>query len=191
MHTPKQHSTKSALLRFFSDICRALDGGNVCLLGLLDLSAAFDTVDHHILLKRLEISFGVNGPALELLRSYLTDRTQMIVLNKSKSGSAHLWFGVPQGSVVGPLLFVIYTKDVLSLIERHVLLGHCYADDTQIYFFCKPTELSALPGAFSMCIAEVGEWICSNKLKLNPARRMHLNRFKEQTASIDEAFTAG
>ena len=145
------------LTAIFSDICRALDGSNVCLLGLLDLSAAFDMIDHHILLKRLETSFGINGPALELLRSYLTDRTQMIVLNKSKSGTAHLWFRVPQGSVVGPLLFVIYTNDVLSLIERHGFLGHCYADDTQIYFFCKPTELSALPDAYSRCIAEVGE----------------------------------
>ena len=80
VHTQKQYSTESALLRFFSDICRALDGGNVCLVGLLDLSAACETVDHHILLKKLETSFGVNEPALELLRSYLTDRTQMMFL---------------------------------------------------------------------------------------------------------------
>ena len=108
-------------------------------------------MNHDILLTRLATTFVINGFALEWLHSYLTDRSQSVVLNGSMSKSVHLTFSVPQGSVLGPLLFVLYTKDVTGIIESHGLFGHCYADGTQIYFHCKPDEVTKLSDAFSVC----------------------------------------
>jgi len=161
------HSTETALLKVFTDLCRAVDDGNICLLGFLDMSAAFDTVDHDILLKRLETTFGITGIALRWFTSYLTDRQQSVNLCGSCSKIAGLRFGVPQGSVLGPLLFLLYTAPIVDIVNRHELLHHCYADDTQIYFYCSPDKLPELTQKFTECIIEVELWMSSNRLKLN------------------------
>ena len=115
---------ESALLKVYSDLCMALSRGYVALLGLLDMSAAFDTVDFGILLERLHDSFGIRGAPLAWLTSYISNRTQTVVYNHSISQTATLSCGVPQGSVQGPLLFVLYTNDVTSIIKRHGLDNH-------------------------------------------------------------------
>lgn len=161
------HSTETALLKVFSDICRAIDDGNTCLLGLLDLSSAFDTVDHNILLARLEVNFGITGTALQWFRSYLTDRTQSVCIAGHRSRISILRSGVPQGSVLGPLLFLLYTAPVVDIITSHGLMTHCYADDTQVYFYCPPEQMSILADRFNRCIAEIERWMHSNRLKLN------------------------
>jgi len=161
------HSTETALLKVFTDLCRAVDDGNICLLGLLDMSAAFDTVDHDILLKRLEITFGITGIALQWFESYLTDRQQLVNLNGQRSKSIGLRFGIPQGSVLGPLLFLLYTAPVVDIVTRHGLLHHCYADDTQIYFYSSPDKITELTHKFTECITEIELWMSSNRLKLN------------------------
>ena len=163
----KFHSTETGLLKVFSDLCKAIDDGNVCLLGLLDLSAAFDTVDYEILLNRLEKSFGIEASALSWLKSYLSDRSQIICINGSKSTSSKLLSGVPQGSILGPLLFILYTAPVTDIIRHHGLLSHCYADDTQLYFYCSPDQMDALSCSFSTCISELEKWMFTNRLKLN------------------------
>jgi hypothetical protein len=163
----KFHSTETALLKVFSDLCRAIDDGNTCLLGLLDLSSAFDTVDHEILLSRLEITFGFNGLVLQWLKSYLTGRTQVVRIAGCCSEPSALCSGVPQGSILGPLLFILYTAPVLEIINKHGLSGHCYADDTQIQFYCAPSQMFQLAGVFSNCIAELENWMAMNRLKLN------------------------
>jgi hypothetical protein len=124
------HSTETAVLRVLSDILKAVDSGDVAALVLLDLSAAFDTVDHDILLRRLKTLYGINGTAIQWFRSYLTGRSQYVRRGSVKSSIVRLVCGVPQGSVLGPVLFVLYTANLIRLIERHSLHPHLYADDT-------------------------------------------------------------
>ena len=102
-----QHSTETALLKVMNDILTECDSGNVSLLNLLDLSAAFDTIDHSILLQRLEITFGVSGTALEWFKSYFSNRHQAVVIKGKKSSDHLLNYGVPQGSVLGPVHFYL------------------------------------------------------------------------------------
>ena len=102
------HSTETALLKVSSDILEKLDNKNVCVMSLLDLSAAFDTIDHEILLKRLEITYGISGTVLLWFRSYLTGRVQSVKIGTAKSKQTPLTFAVPQGSVLGPVLSTLY-----------------------------------------------------------------------------------
>ena len=145
----------------------AISQGHVSLLGLLDLSAAFDTVDFDILLKRLHDSFGIQGTPLAWLTSYITDGAQTVVFNQSRSKTVTLTCSVPQGSVLGPLLFVLCTVDVGSIIKRHDLENHCYANDMQLYFTCKPEDVDTLVSAFIACTDELSACMKSNRLKLN------------------------
>ena len=101
------HSTETAVLKVASDVWQAMDEGNITLLGLLDLSAAFDTVDHDILLHRLNLSFGISGPVLKWLESFVRGRSQSAVFNGELAPTTQLQNGVPQGSVLGPLLFIL------------------------------------------------------------------------------------
>ena len=103
------HSTETALLKVLTDILHFIDQKKVCLISLLDLSAAFDTIDHDILITRLNRTFGISGTALCWLTSYLKDRYQRVKVGNSFSEEAILKFGVPQGSVLGPILFTMYT----------------------------------------------------------------------------------
>ena len=124
------HSTETAVLRVLSDILQAVDRGDVAALVLLDLSAAFDTVDHDILLQRLQQSFGIEGTVLSWFRSYLVGRTQIVRRGVFRSAISRLLCGVPLGSVLGPILFVLYMADLNSLVEDAGLIPHMYVDDT-------------------------------------------------------------
>ena len=103
------HSTEAAVLKVMGDILSALDRGDIAFLTFLDLSAAFDTVDHATLLKRMEISYGLKGTLLDWFRSYLTGSKQCVQCNNARSLPTLVLFGVPQGSVLGPILFLLYT----------------------------------------------------------------------------------
>ena len=115
---------------------------HVTLLVCLNLSSAFDTVDHDVLLKRLENNFGICGTALTWFQSYLKDRSQRIVIQGAKSARFNLKYGVPQGSCLGPLLFSWYASELLTIVIRHLPTPHCYADDTQLYLAFKPDALT-------------------------------------------------
>ena len=118
----KGHSTETALVRVHNDIVSAVDKGNgVCLI-LLDLSAAFDTVDHTILCTFLEDFIGLEGPALNFFKSYLTGRTQCVSVKGVLSELSELMFGVPQGSVLGPLVFCIYTLPLSAILKHYKLI---------------------------------------------------------------------
>ena len=178
LHTPSQsayrplHSTETALLKIQNDILLSLDASKGVLLVLLDLSAAFDTIDQDILLSRLQSRIGVTDSALEWFHSYLTNRSQVIYLNGSSSKSTLLSFGVPQGSVMGPFKFIIYTGPVHDIATKHGLSVHMYADDTQIYieFDLKPHSASEAKMKMEACIADIRAWMRENKLQLNESK---------------------
>ena len=129
-----QHlSTETAILKVTNDLLSAMDDGKISVLVLLDLSAAFDTISHEILLHRLHIVFGFGDTVLSWFQSYLENRTQTVVLHGKHSTPASLRYGVPQGSVLGPILFILYIQPLSNVIQHYPDFHQIYADDTQIY----------------------------------------------------------
>jgi len=165
-----QHSTETAVLKVLSDAYAAADIKHVTLLCLLDLSAAFDTVDHDILLGRLQHMFGLCGPVLNWFRSYLTGRTQSVMFNGELSAAMQIQFGVPQGSVLGPNLFVLYAAEVIEIAERHGFSAHAYADDLQLYDHADPSMCASLVARLSACVLEISQWMESSRLRLNSTK---------------------
>ena len=164
------HSTETALLKVKTDLLHANDYQEVVCLILLDLSPAFDTVDHCMLLWRLEVCFDIKETALEWIRLYLTGRTQKVSVGKAMSSPVALSFGVPQGSVLGLILFTLYTCPLGSICTKHDINYHMYADDQQIYLSFKPSKAGDKENCIrrlEMCISEIREWMIVNKLKLN------------------------
>ena len=120
-------------MRVQNDILRAVDEGEITVLLMIDLSAAFDLVHHDILLSRLEKRFGITGDALKWIKSYLSNRKQTCVINNEESSPVTLDRGVPQGSVLGPLLFSLFTTPLGDIAKKHSMQRHFYADDSQFY----------------------------------------------------------
>ena len=158
----KHHSTESALLKVRKDISLNMDGQKVTLLILLDLSAAFDTVRHDILLDRLRSRLGVTDQALNWFTSYLSDRTQRVAVNGGLSDIFLLAQGVPQGSCLGPLLFAVYTSELFDIVGRHLPSVHSYADDAQLYLAFSPNvqgdDASAVKPMCD-CIMDCDQWM--------------------------------
>ncbi|XP_058233510.1 probable RNA-directed DNA polymerase from transposon BS isoform X2 [Hemibagrus wyckioides] len=138
----------------------------IVLLVLLDLSAAFDTIDRTVLLDRLEHVVGVKGTALSWLRSYLTDQYQFVDLDGDFSMHTKVMFGVPQGSVLGPMLFSLYMLPLGAIIHKHGISFHCYADDTQLYVSAKSDERHQLI-KIEECVKDIRHWMATNFLLLN------------------------
>jgi len=134
----------------------------------LDLSAAFDVIDHKTLQTRLEHSFGVIGSAHSWIKSYPSERSQCVAIGMTTSEGKCLNFGVPQGSVLGPPKYCLYSKPIGAICSRHNLLYHRYADDTQVYMVIMPkTTWSDVAKKLEVCLADISTWMCANMLKLN------------------------
>ena len=162
------HSTETALIKVHNDLTAALESGSGAVLIMLDLSAAFDVLDHKILRERFRKHFGITDDALELLDSYFFNRTQSVVIDGVTSEMKVLKSGVPQGSHFGPGAYGMYSKPVGAIIRLHGLLYHCYADDSQIYLVLLPNQdLNQTVISLENCVNDISRWMTHNLLKLN------------------------
>jgi len=156
------HSTTHAVSKFTTDTMMSMEDKKSTLAVFLDLSKAFDTIDHDILLRKLE-HYGVRGVALDWFRNYLSGRTQYVSFRGAKSATYDVNCGVPQGSVLGPLLFIIYTNDLPSVLEFCQCI--LFADDTTLYYSSNNDQL--LKNNVEIDLYELADWFNANKLSLN------------------------
>ena len=152
------HSTETALLKIQNDIALSVDSGKAVALTLLDLSVAFDTIDHSILYDCLHDWFGLDGTVLLRIKSYLSNHKQKIKIDDSFSEAVILPFGVSQGSVLGPLLFTLYTSPLSQVISKFNVSHHLYADDTQIYLAVDSRNFDSSMEELSECLKSIQEW---------------------------------
>ena len=137
----------------------------------MTLSAAFDTIDHNILLDYLKSWFGLGGTVLRWFGSYLRNRCKAIKIGSTLSELSNLIYGIPQGSVLGPLLFSLYTTPLSKIIRLHPYIKfHFYADDTQLYIHLSHKNASSAVAKLNACLHDVQEWMSLSKLKLNPEK---------------------
>ena len=142
-----------------------MSDGNVTAVCSFDITTCFATINHSILLKKMEY-YGLQSEAIKWFKSYLNEREQMVSCHTTLSGKSTISIGVPQGSVLGPLLCLIYVRD----INRHVHLGACnmYADDTFVY--CNGSTISELKHNIQQCVSDIHEWYDGNKLVINKSK---------------------
>jgi len=166
----KFHSTESTLLAIHDYIIKSMSNQKVTALCLLDLSAAFDTIDHSILYHRLSTWFGLHDLTLSWIKSYLSGRNFLVNVNGLTSTSLPLPHGVPQGSVLGPLLFILYTTPLSSLIADSSINHHLYADDTQLYISFSPLDFCSNILSLQNTISLISDWMSANLLSLNQSK---------------------
>ena len=163
------HSTETALGKVHNDLMHGVDKDGAAMLVLLDLSAAFDTISHSIMVNRLK-DYGVSDAALLWFSSYLSKRTQKVSIHNTFSNNKVLCYGVPQGSVLGPLLFNIYVSPLGKIISKYGIKYHLYADDIQLYASFNPKLVSSKVHCIENmenCIKNIKNWMELNHLRIN------------------------
>ena len=164
----RNHSCETALCKVVNDVQKMINEKKVVLLVQLDLSAAFDTVDHAVLIHLLENKFGISGKALMFLESYLSGRSFCVKIRHVKGGKYIMIYGVPQGSILGPLLFILYINDLTDVVTKYAVSSHCYADDAHLYIGFDPfVNYTDTVDKMTDCIRELKKWMRSKFLKLN------------------------
>ena len=166
----KKHSTIDAVTKFISDITTSLDNKESTIAIYLDLSKAFDTINHTLLLKKLD-HYGIRGLPLAWFKSYLENRKHYIEYKKHTSRTCKIECGVPQGSIVGPLLFLLYINDLPNIIKNAKTI--LYADDTTIYVSGK--NLGNLREIINSEISILSDWFRANKLSLNEGKTNYMH----------------
>jgi Reverse transcriptase (RNA-dependent DNA polymerase) len=163
-----KHSTSTALLKITNDLLKASESKMLSILVLLDFSKAFDSVDHQILCDKLAHQFNFTTSAVNLIRSYLSDRVQLVNVNGAASSFLPLSSGVVQGSVLGPLLFSLFINDITSFITN--CKYHLYADDVQLYISCKPNDIASCVSLMNEDLHKIHRWSVSNGISINPTK---------------------
>jgi hypothetical protein len=170
------HSCETALLTVINDALLAIDDGMVLPLILLDMTAAFDLVDHELFFEKCE-RLGIRESAIDWIR-----RTQKVSCNGVESESSKLLCGVPQGSVLGPLLFSMYISDIRTVLQKHAVDCVIYADDIQLYTRSSPKDIFSVLLSLEACLRDIHVWLSSQKLVLNP-RKTEFIVFSSKTNS--------
>ena len=184
----KNHSTETALLYIHDHLINAIGSQQISCLCLLDLSAAFDTIDHDILLSRLSSWFGIHGTVLNWFSSYLSSRSFRVKCNNNLSSSHTSCCGVPQGSVLGPLLFIMYTTPLSTLISSLSVNHHLYADDTQLFLSFHPSYFHFNVTQLQEALLQISSWMTANLLTLNSSKtEFLLIGLKQQLAKVDNS----
>lgn len=163
----KQYGTATALLKVMGDIVNSIDNGNLSILVLLDQSKAFDLVNHKLMIEKLRY-IGLSEVPLKWFSSYLTERHQKVKISDNKSSELMLKSGVPQGSILGPILFSIFTFDIPNCFSKCNL--HLYADDVQVYISTHILNLEEAVSDINTELSNFSMWCCDNGLKLNPSK---------------------
>lgn len=163
-----KHSTCTALIKVTDDCRAAMDNRQIMLLALLDFTKAFQTIDHDIMIAKLSYHYNFSHQVLCWFRSYLTDRKQKVIVNDTLSNSISVPCGVPQGSILGPLLFSLYIND----LPKHISYSryHLYADDVQCYIPTSPSNLTNSINNLNTDIENICTWAQQNGLIINPAK---------------------
>ena len=161
----KLHLTETALLYVTDQLLQAMDSKKVSIMVLLDMSKAFDSIRHDILLSKLQ-NLDFSQGVLDWFQSYLSNRQQCVRIGDAVSKVLPLEFGVPQGSILGPVLFTIYVNDLLSVPKR--CLSASYVDDCKLYLSFSPAELPASILALNEDLTRISQWCCKNSLLINP-----------------------
>ena len=165
----KKHSTVSALSILIDKIYTGLNDGNITLGLYLDFSKAFDTIDHQILFKKL-FHYGIRGIALDLLKDYFLNRKQFVCFDNNNSPLLNTSCGVPQGSILGPLLFILYINDISNVSTK--LFPIIYADDSNL--FIQGKNITDMVAVLNTEVKKVSEWVNSNKLSLNISKTNYM-----------------
>ena len=164
----KHHSCETAMVKIMDDIQQSVSEKKMVMLVLIDLSSAFDTVDQDILLFKLLNHFGITGTVLEWIKSYLKGRTFSVRIQNVNGKMCLLIYGVPQGTILGPLLFVLYIHDIVSIGEKYDVSVELYADDCSWYYSFSPlSERSLAIQNVNKCMNEIKTWMEMNYLKVN------------------------
>ena len=147
-----------------NDLPLSLNYGKVYVLALLNFSLALDTIDHSIIVHSLHTDFGFTDAVIQWLSHCLTDRASYVFLSDYCHAFAPLHSGVPQGSVVGPILFTIYIELLSAIIDSHSIIHHSFADDLQLQMSAPPDEISELLNSMQPSMCDVNAWATANML---------------------------
>lgn len=172
----EHHSTITTMLDVTESVRMNMDGKKPSILVLLDFSKAFDCIDHSVLYSKLKRNFSFSSTSCNMLHSYLSGRSQCVVLGETSSASLPVVRGVPQGSVLGPLIFCLYINDLPTVIKY--CSAHIFADDIQLACSAPLSELDQCVSNINSDLSAISSWAFSNGLVLNPNKTQAIAIYK-------------